>query len=386
MVLDYTTFYIEANIVCIIIFMMMFIREMGSVGRQAKQLIFINITVCHMLYFVSDTVWVLVISNYIPCTPLSSSIVNICNAVLLSALTAFWFVYVELSQGEKYITVMKNRMFVLSLAMIETIVVLVLFIFFPQTVIGKEAEMTDTYYVVFLSVPAIYIIISAARASIRAFRKENYAVRLQYAICAIYPVIITFFGILQTIWLNAPVFCFGATIMMLYVYIVSLNDQVSIDELTHLNNRTQLKKYIVGESARTNADKTVYFILMIDLNKFKQINDQYGHVEGDRALIRTADALKIACVDNPMKTFIARYGGDEFIIIAKTDKEGLVKELCNKIKETMSKLNSESGAEYELTASIGYASYSGDIRRFQEALGEADEALYKEKALLSAGR
>ena len=228
MELDYTTFYIEANIVCIIIFMMMFIREMGSVGRQAKQLIFINITVCHMLYFVSDTVWVLVVSNYIPCTPLSSSIVNICNAVLLSALTGFWFVYVELSQGEKYIMHMKNRMLVLSLAMLETIVILALFIFFPQTVIGKDAEMTDTYYVVFLIVPAIYIIISAVRASIRAFRKENYAVRMQYVICAVYPLIITFFGILQTIWLNAPVFCFGSTIMMLYVYIVSLNDQVSI--------------------------------------------------------------------------------------------------------------------------------------------------------------
>ena len=52
---------------------------------------------------------------------------------------------------------------------------------------------------------------------------------------------------------------------------------------------------------------------MIDLNKFKQINDQYGHVEGDMALRRTADALKMACGDNTLKTFIARYGGDEFM-------------------------------------------------------------------------
>lgn len=386
MVLDYATFYSEANIVCIIIFMMMFIREMGSVGRQAKQLIFINITVCHMLYFVSDTIWGLVVSNIIPCTPLSSSSVNISNAVLLSALTGFWFVYVELSQGEKYITVMKNRMYVLSLAMLETVVILILFIFFPQTVIGKDAEMTDVYFIVFISVPAIYIIVSAVRASIRAFRKENYAVRLQYVICAVYPVIITFFGVLQTIWLNAPVFCFGATIMMLYVYIVGLNDQVSIDELTHLNNRTQLKKYIVGEASKPNVDKMVYYILMIDLNKFKQINDQYGHVEGDRALIRTADALKLACSDNTKKIFIARYGGDEFIVIVKTDDESLIRELCGRIKDTLLKLNDEAHAEYELSASIGYASYSGDVRKFQEALGLADEALYKEKALRGTSR
>lgn len=123
---------------------------------------------------------------------------------------------------------------------------------------------------------------------------------------------------------------------------------------------------------------------MIDLNKFKQINDQYGHVEGDRALIRTADALKIACADNVIKTFISRYGGDEFIIVAKTEDEDKVKELCGTIKDTLNRLNSEANSEYDLTASIGYSSYSGDVMKFQEALGQADEALYKEKALLSA--
>ena len=190
----------------------------------------------------------------------------------------------------------------------------------------------------------------------------------------------------QVAWLNAPLFCFGSKIMMLYVYIISLNDQVSIDELTRLNNRTQLKKYIVGESSRANADKTVYHILMIDLNKFKLINDQYGHVEGDRALIRTAEALKLACSENPVKTFIARYGGDEFIIVAKTDNEEKIKALCAEIKDTLRRLNGEAGAPYELMACIGYAHYSGDIKNFQEALCSADEALYKEKALLGASR
>ena len=384
--LDYTTFYIEANIVCIIIFLMMFMREMGSVGRQAKQMVFVNITIAHMLYFICDTAWVLVISDIIPKNFYTASAVNVFNAILLSAITGFWFVYVELSQGEKYIAQFKRRILVLTLAMLETAIILVLFVFFPRTVIDENYEMTTAYYVVFISIPAIYIIISSVRSFIRAARKENYAVRFQYIVCGVYPVIITVFGIIQVAWLNAPVFCFGSTIMMLYVYIISLNDQVSIDELTHLNNRMQLKKYIVSESSRANADKTVYYILMIDLNKFKQINDQYGHVEGDRALIRTADALKLACADNPLKTFIARYGGDEFIIVAKTDDEEKIKGLCKGIKETMNRLNDESGSEYRIDACIGYASYCGDIKRFQEALGQADEALYKEKALLSAGR
>lgn len=67
--LDYTFFYTEANVVCIIIFVMLLIKDLGGVGRQAKQITFINIVFAH---------------------------------IFLSAITSFWFIYVELSQGEKY--------------------------------------------------------------------------------------------------------------------------------------------------------------------------------------------------------------------------------------------------------------------------------------------
>ena len=384
--LDYTFFYTEANVVCIIIFIILLIKDLGGVGRQAKQVTFINIVFAHMLYFVSDICWAFVIAGIIPLTRFTASLVNISNAIFLSLITGFWFVYVELSQGEKYITKTKARIVALAPAMFETVLIIFLFAVTPAVVIDGNDSLTTTYYVVFLAVPLIYVAASAVRSFFRAFKKENYAVRKQYLVCAIYPIVISLTGVLQTLWLAAPFFCFGSTIMMLYVNIISLNDQVSIDELTRLNNRTQLKKYIVGESSKQNNDKSTRFVLMIDLNKFKQINDQYGHVEGDMALKRTADALKAACGDHVLKTFIARYGGDEFIIITKTDNEELVKELCNTIKNTVIRLNDEAGAKYELTASIGYSSYCGDISAFQAALAEADEALYKDKAARNAAR
>ncbi|MCR4702239.1 MAG: GGDEF domain-containing protein [Saccharofermentans sp.] len=140
----------------------------------------------------------------------------------------------------------------------------------------------------------------------------------------------------------------------------------------------------MGSVGRQGSDKTVRFILMIDLNKFKYINDQFGHVEGDKALKRTAEALKTACSDHSMKTFIARYGGDEFIVVAKTDNEEKVRELCRNIKDTLVRMNRDDNAGYELTASIGYSSYNGDITDFQQALAKADEALYREKAVMAA--
>lgn len=377
--MDYTYFYIEANIVCIVIFGMMLMRELHTVGRQAKQIAFLNLLVSHILYFISDIAWVLVVGGIIPNTRLSSSIVNVANAVFLVYICSFWFIYVELSQGEAYIAVKKWRIMVLIPAIMSSAVTICLFVFAPSLMLKENNEVTDIYNVAFLLVPDSYVVVSAVRAFIRALRKENYAVRTQYLACAVYPILITIFGLLQTVMNGAPVFCFGCAVMMLYVYILSLNDQVSLDELTRLNNRTQLKKYIAGEAAKQIGEKQERYVLMIDLNKFKMINDHYGHIEGDYALKRAADALKSACADNVYKTFIARYGGDEFIIVAKTDSEELIKKLCADIKATLIRLNDEAGAKYDLTASIGYAHYNGGIDEFQSAMSEADEALYKDK-------
>lgn len=379
MEMDYTVFYVEANIVSIIIFLMMFIREVGSVGRQSKQVIFLNMIIAHIMYFTSDIFWALILGGYLPSNYFSVSVANLMNALIIGAITSFWFVYVEISQGEEYIKKFRNRMIVMIPAIVNTLVLLVLFTVFPGTVITEDYHVTLTYYLLFLGIPIEYIVASTIRSFVRAFRKDNYAVRSAYIVSGIYPIILSIFGVMQTLWLEAPMFCFGCSIMMLYVYITSLNDQVSIDELTKLNNRTQLKKFVASEAQKQSSDKYDRYVLMVDLNKFKQINDQYGHVEGDCALKRTADALKLSCSENPMRTFIARYGGDEFIIIAKTDKEENIKALCQSIRDNLQHLNKKAGAEYELTASIGYSPYSGDIASFQAALAKADDYLYKEK-------
>ena len=378
--MDYTWFYVEANIVSIIIFTMMLLRELGSVGKQTKQVVFINIIFAHIVYFLSDICWALLLGKYLPSIPFLVSAVNILNSIVLGAITGFWFVYVELSQGEKYTGRLSMRLLVLLPVLVSAVIMISLFVLFPGTVMTEDYNLTRTYYLIFLSVPVCYIIISTVRSLIRALRKENFAVRSLYITNAIYPVALAVIGVVQTLWVKVPMFCFGCSIMMLYVYISSLNDQVSFDELTKLNNRTQLKKYIASDIPKQNSGKCERYVLMIDLNKFKYINDHYGHVEGDNAIKRAADSLVLACSGSSLKTFIARYGGDEFIIIVKSDDEDPVKKLCNSIKDTLIRLNKESGAAYKLTASIGYASYSGDISSFQSALREADDALYKEKA------
>ena len=253
--MDYTFFYVEANVVCIILFAIMLFREIGTVGRQTKQIFFINNVICYMLYFTSDIFWVMLLHDALPRTQISSSIVNFANAVFLTVIALYWFIYIEISQNVEYIKSIRNRLIVSIPAGLQVVIMAVLFLFFPSAVLKEDFTLTDTYYFLFIATPTLYIIASSIRSFSRAFKKENYAVRRQYLVCAAYPLVLVFFGVVQTLFFQGVLFCFGVTINMIYIYIISLNDQVSIDELTHLNNRTQLKKYLATEHGRPGSDR-----------------------------------------------------------------------------------------------------------------------------------
>ena len=127
------------------------------------------------------------------------------------------------------------------------------------------------------------------------------------------------------------------------------------------------------------------YVMMIDANDFKAINDTYGHISGDDALVRISNALILTCREYKERTNIARYGGDEFIVLLLTDSEDRAAEIKQRINENLRRLNDAAKAPYELTVSVGYvpADRSRDLGKIIEA---ADEMLYEEKARFKRGR
>ena len=290
MKIGYTTFYIEANIVCAIIFLIMLIRSLRSVDRQIKQRVFDMVLVSFILYFFSDCYWILVLDDYLPKTWFSITFANTLNSVILSYIAYHWFLYVETSQDSSFLSVRRNRIRTQIPIFVFSGLILVLFIAVPDTMIVDLKQPSLLYYILFLIVPVFFVVLAAIKSLSRAGRKENYAVHGQYIAYGLFPLGVTFFGIIQTLWLSAPLFCFGCTITLLYVYMLSQDDMISQDPLTGLNNRAQLRHYVAREFSRSEAENTPYYVMMLDLDWFKQVNDRYGHAEGDRAIILAAKA------------------------------------------------------------------------------------------------
>lgn len=156
-----------------------------------------------------------------------------------------------------------------------------------------------------------------------------------------------------------------------------LNYNASHDDLTGLVNRNYFKQVFDKRiSKKNNLDKLVA-LLFLDIDRFKELNDSFGHKFGDEVLIEVSNRFKSVLRSDDL---ISRHGGDEFLIlIDKIEKE---EHIINIIKNIMSTMNAPiyfNNHNIYLTVSIGISLYPNDGNSVDDLLKNADSAMYKAK-------
>ena len=172
-----------------------------------------------------------------------------------------------------------------------------------------------------------------------------------------------FFGV-STIWL-----CVAIAFILVYI-----ENQISvsfIDDLSGLYNRKYMNHYL--NKLQSDKNRHVYGFLL-DINEFKAINDTYGHLTGDRALIQFGKILQHS-IDKD--SVAIRMGGDEFVIFAKlkSDEEALA--LKKQIKYNVRQFNIKSKEPFHLSFSIGIAKFNG--KNTDAFLSAMDDSMYEAK-------
>lgn len=168
----------------------------------------------------------------------------------------------------------------------------------------------------------------------------------------------------------------GVVLSLVLVFITIQNDDINTDYLTEAFNRRMLEMHMANKIANSKVDKS-FSAIMIDLDNFKDINDIYGHQEGDFALITTVNIIKSVISRSDL---IARSGGDEFWIVLDTDNRTMIERVIKTLKSKFQEWNNTSNKPYNLTFSYGYKIYD-----FHQALStdefrmEIDRLMYKFK-------
>ena len=148
------------------------------------------------------------------------------------------------------------------------------------------------------------------------------------------------------------------------------------DPLTRLPNRRHFVERL-NEVWRTATPDDLIAVLFLDVDHFKEINDEYGHTIGDEALVEVAKKLSEFVRPNDL---IARFGGDEFVVlIADIDGTDRVCHIAERISHELSGSRRIRDVELRLTVSIGVATSMGKAKMVEDLVCEADRAMYQAK-------
>ena len=163
--------------------------------------------------------------------------------------------------------------------------------------------------------------------------------------------------------------------------IEKLNALSETDPLTGIANRRMLKEALGVELARSKRWNEPLSALLLDVDRLKEINDQWGHREGDKALKCVAETLRAVCRQSDC---CGRYGGDEFLILApRTDPEG-AHSMAERIRLGVIERHTENGPD--ISVSVGCATSLSGLTKADSLLVAADEALYASKAARDSRR
>ena len=148
------------------------------------------------------------------------------------------------------------------------------------------------------------------------------------------------------------------------------------DSLTGLANRREILSQLSDEIARMERGQKASTLVYVDLNKFKEINDKYGHKVGDNALVEFSQQMKVLLRDSDR---FGRIGGDEFVILlyGADDKETEI--FFERIAQHDFTLNVNNTSVVPITFSVGWVTWSAEISTVEEWLDKADEVMYEKK-------
>lgn len=244
----------------------------------------------------------------------------------------------------------------------------------PLVLLGKTGSdgHQARVYLFCVGIASSYVIFSAVKGIWMATCKERYADRSRYLRAASFTLPVLLAGVLQMYVTEVPIFCLGATLTVVMAYINAVELQVSVDPLTGLNNRSCLLQYL---ARKMKNPQLPLYLAMIDVDDFKRINDQFGHVEGDYALTEIAHILKQFSAKH--NCFCARYGGDEFALVYEgRDMDGY--ELCKALYQMVEEENRRNVGKrpYNLHLSAGCAPYHKGITLIPDFIAQADKLLY----------
>jgi diguanylate cyclase (GGDEF)-like protein len=293
-------------------------------------------------------------------------------------ITCLWVMYcdIRVNMDERRL---KRRAVWYLLPLLINILFLVVNLFTPLMFRIDSAHIyhRDRFFWVYTVLMYLYGFYSLLLINRKALQPDPSAERTEFRSLAIFVILPFIGGLLQWLFYGLSITWLSMVLSIIMVYTRVLSRQILIDPLTGLNNRRKLNQYLSMKINSVETNRTL-FLMIMDADDFKGINDRFGHTVGDRALVAIADILKRVCMGRDY--FLARFGGDEFLVIGHEQSEANPEMLVDRIEQEIVKLNATTSEPFFLSLSIGWAFFKPrEMKTIDALLNAADQSLYQVK-------
>lgn len=304
-------------------------------------------------------------------------LINVTRLILTTAVTTAWFIYVccrlRLDIAGRWMVIAAA----VAAGIVDAAVLLVPYRHLAAYGLANADKIMRICYLGVSRFGMAMFALGGVAAVYCFFREKDKNVRRE-CVYLIFFSILPVIGIeLQNINQQLRTASACVSIAILYVYVGMQNKHVITDGLTGVNNRREFDAYLERRSRQQT--QTDWGLLMIDVDDFKIINDEIGHKEGDDALWNVADILRR--VFKTDEVFIARYGGDEFVVCGEWDGRACINEIEQRILQKVEEFNGEKRHGYKLSLSVGGALWSESGGSCVAMLEAADRKMYEVKQL-----
>lgn len=207
------------------------------------------------------------------------------------------------------------------------------------------------------------------------FRKKTHKYLFVPAILFMIPIVIC--SVLQFFFYGMSFVWLGVAISLVSLYLNIQNEASYIDSVSGLFTRQYLNRYLYMVTEHSCERKMVGGI-MLDIDNFKGINDEYGHFVGDDA-IASAGKILMESISSSSNCLAFRFAGDEFMIIQIINSADELKCTANEIKKNVDAFNGQGHSPYKIQFSFGFSVYDYKKDSINEFLRRMDTAMYAEK-------
>ncbi|MCF0216973.1 MAG: GGDEF domain-containing protein [Fibrobacteraceae bacterium] len=363
----------EIYILCIVVLLTLFFSIDRITAGKADVALLIRLVNVVVLVLLEHLIWMFLLEGHSSTAAVASNYLLNISIFCLSLYASFlWLRYVNIIVSNKEISKAVRIAELVPVALALLLVCLTPWTHWIFYIDGAGCYVRGCFFTLYYALCLLYVVYACSKfllvfasAKISKSQKKKTFHRFLYCAFPLLGALITFFN------QDCPAYWSSFTIALTLIYIDMKYAQIFSDPLTGMNNRQSYNEFLENF---TDDDKEKSGIIFVDLNRFKQINDEFGHQEGDCALKVAAGLLKN--VAGAQGVFAARIGGDEFVLVARQKGEEKIQEIIQFTYKIFEDNSVQNPLPYLISVSLGYGMYRGSIEAMLE---EADQSMYREK-------